>query len=156
MNCGHTENVAREEYEKTERAQQPSLKTIDGGEIVYRPVPDSFECPKCKGDMLLRSGFVSTPFDGIIMVSAEYEDLDKVNEEQARLRRHEENAKRREQALAILKPNIENNLRHLQSLEGKDLFRDGNVFHIDDKHRPKVAKINALVSFVGYAIGWSP
>lgn len=156
MSCGHTEKVAREEYEKTEIAQQPSLKTIDGGVIVYRPVPDSFECPKCKGDMMLNDAFVSEPLDGVIMVSAKYEDLDSVNEEEARLKRAEENQKRREQALELLKPNIENNLKHLQSLEGKDLFRDGNLFHIEDKHRPTVAKINALVSFIGYAISWSP
>jgi len=156
MSCGHREKVAREEYEKTEIAQQPSLKTIYGGVITYRPVPDSFECPKCKGDMLLNDGFVTTPLDGVIMVSAKYEDLDKVNEEEARHRRGEENHKRREQAFEILKPNIENNIKHLQSLEGKDLFRDGNLFHIDDKHRPTIARINALVSFVGFATRWCP
>lgn len=156
MSCGHSEKVAREEYEKTETAQQPSLKTIDGRTIVYRPVPDSFECPNCKGDMILRDGFVSTPLDGVIMVSAKYEDLDKVNEEEAQRRRGEENHKRREQALTILKPNIENNIKHLLSLEGVDVFRDGNPFHIDDKHRPTVARINALVSFVGFATRWSP
>lgn len=156
MSCGHREKVAREEYEKTEIAQQPSLKTIDGGVIIYRPCPDSFECPKCKGDMLLNDAFVSEPLDGVIMVSAKYEDLDEVNEEEARRRRGKENHKRREQALAILKPNIENNLKHLLNLEGKDPLREGRPFHIDDKHRPRHALINALVSFVGYAIKWSP
>lgn len=156
MGCGHIEKVAREEYEKTEKNQQPSLKTVNGGEIIYRPVPDSFECPKCKGDLMIRDAHVCEPFDGVIMVAPRYEDLNRVNEEQARLKRAEGNRKRRQEALAILKPNIENNLQHLESLEGKDLFHDGNKFHIDDKLRPTYAKINALVSFIGNAISWSP
>ena len=152
LSCGHKETVAREEYEKTEVAQQPSLETMSGATIIYKPCPDSFECPKCKGDMLLNNCSVTTPLDSVIMVAPVYEDLAEVNEEERRLKEAQDHEATLNRMVEMIQPLIECNVKYLERMEGKRFLND--VFHTNPEDRPNIALVNSIVRFIGRATKW--
>jgi len=56
-------------------------------------------------------------------------------------------------AFDLLKPLIEDNIKHLERIEGLHLLGD-EPFHTDPKDRPTIALTNVLASFVAHHVGW--
>lgn len=154
MKCGHKENVASEEYNKTLTATQPSLKTLSGKTIVYRPVPDSFICPNCEGDMILNNCTVTEPREGLIVVSPVHESVEKVNEEERQHREAKQHDEIISDFIAMLQPSIDANIRRLEKMEGVKVC--DTVFHTEPKDRPRIALINTLARLCSHAYKWCP
>jgi len=153
QSCGHREAIKSQDYAKG----LPFYTALSGNTIRYKPVPDSFECPKCKGDMFLDDATVSeehTTEDTLIKVEAVHVHVDEYEEQQRRLREAQDHEKILEFMVQQLEPLIASNVRYLEKLEGKEFWK-GKIFHTEPEDRRNIALVNQLTRFISRATHWS-
>jgi len=153
QSCGNREAIKSQDYEKG-----LSFYTALSGNIIrYKPVPDSFECPKCRGDMFLDDATVSeehTAEGTLIKVEAVHVHIDEYEEQQRRLREAKDHEKILEFMIQQLEPLIASNVRYLEHLEGKKLFGE-KPFHTEPEDRRNIALVNQITRFTSRATKWN-
>jgi len=73
--------------------------------------------------------------------------------EEDHLRKGAEHHRRITEAFNLLKPLIDDNIKHLERIEGLHIG-DGEPFHTNPEDRPTIALTNVLASFVAHQVGW--